>query len=665
MNWFFTVVFLLIIFPMWYLLGRQVLKVFHYDYHDENHNIITGFFAFFFEAFVVGIPATLLKVSWNVYYIAMLAVFILTLAFLVYKERNLLKENVFNKKIVSHLQRHLKENWVIYLMMGVFMVMYMSNAMAYYKMNYDDRYYIGKAVQLVGTPQLMNENYYTGALLTHSKFDLIRIINTFELTYAFLATTFHISVPFFIKIGMGVAGYIITFMAFKMFVELFMDKKYAQYALLPLSVLMIPRGYTANSDKLFMNINMYSQWHFQTAIFYGGSFVQHIALPVILFFSKDLLEKIDFKKVLFIALLSITFMSFSTTYLTYFIMLVVGLLLTKILKIIYENTNKEKSTVITLGAIIVAVIALLLFNTVAYEIIQRLSKHTIDAYKSYRSFYKERIATETLLVWTPFIYMLVMALFKDKKLKWFMLALIIMFGIPFSGKLNAFMSLATVNFPFVGGRYIASIELLTMIFIGILIVSVLRQIKYKQVVLSGLALATVCGTVFYIKRHMYDITRYSAGTTGITYAGYRAGIPFKNDKMLPDVIVKVGEYFNQLPYGNYRVFAPYYADYEGTQIRFEGLSMASNRIELVYPKENYKSFVPNGAGIMDNEEYDLLMQFSIDGMQQDSADQILKKYNIKYFIVSSKANKVIVKNRYQCVLENISGIYLYKVKVNK
>ena len=134
-------------------------------------------------------------------------------------------------------------------------------------------------------------------------------------------------------------------------------------------------------------------------------------------------------------------MSFSTTYLTYFIMLVVGLLLTKILKIIYENTNKEKSTVITLGAIIVAVIALLLFNTVAYEIIQRLSKHTIDAYKSYRSFYKQRIATETLLVWTPFIYMLVMALFKDKKLKWFMLALIIMFGIPFSGKLNAFMSL--------------------------------------------------------------------------------------------------------------------------------------------------------------------------------------------------------------------------------
>jgi hypothetical protein len=129
--------------------------------------------------------------------------------------------------------------------------------------------------------------------------------------------------------------------------------------------------------------------------------------------------------------------------------------------------------------------------------------------------------------------------------------------------------------------------------------------------------------------------------------------------------VEVGEYFNQLPYGNYRVFAPYYADYEGTQIRFEGLSMASNRIELVYPKENYKSFVPNGAGIMDNEEYDLLMQFSIDGMQQDSADQILKKYNIKYFIVSSKANKVIVKNRYQCVLENISGIYLYKVKVNK
>lgn len=642
MNWFFTVVFLLIIFPMWYLLGRQVLKFFHYDYHDENHNIVTGFFAFFFEAFVVGIPATLLKVSWNVYYIAMLAVFILTLAFLVYKERNLLKENVFNKKIVFHLQRHLKENWVIYLMMGVFMVMYMSNAMAYYKMNYDDRYYIGKAVQLVGTPQLMNENYYTGALLTDHKINLVRIINTFELTYAFLATTFHISVPFFIKIGMGVAGYIITFMSFKMFVELFMDKKYAQYALLPLSVLMIPRGYTANSDKLFMNINMYSQWHFQTAIFYGGSFVQHIALPVILFFSKDLLEKIDFKKVLFIALLSITFMSFSTTYLTYFIMLLFGLVVAKVLKLIYEHTSKNKNVLV--GAIILFVLTLLVSNTIGYELIKRMSKEYIDAYNTYRIFYKDRIALETLLVWTPFIYMIVMALCKKK---WLMMPLIIMFGIPFSGKMNAIVSLFTFKYPFVGGRYIASIELLTMVFIGILIVSVLRQIKYKQVVLSGLALATVCGTVFYIKRHMYDITRYSAGTTGITYAGYRAGIPFKNDKMLPDVIVEVGEYFNQLPYGNYRVFAPYYADYEGTQIRFEGLSMASNRIELVYPKENYKSFVPNGAGIMDNEEYEQLMIPT----SESNVLSILNKYSVKYVLISKENIKYYTNAHYKTVLE--------------
>jgi hypothetical protein len=105
--------------------------------------------------------------------------------------------------------------------------------------------------------------------------------------------------------------------------------------------------------------------------------------------------------------------------------------------------------------------------------------------------------------------------------------------------------------------------------------------------------------------------------------------------MLPDVIVKVGEYFDQLPYGNYRVFAPYYADYEGTQIRFEGLSMASNRIELVYPKENYKSFVPNGAGIMDNEEYDLMMSFSEGKISYEEVKSIIKTYELSYLIVSS------------------------------
>ena len=660
MNWFLIIIFLLVIFPFWYLLGRQVLKFFNYDYHDENQNVVIGFFAFFFEAFIVGIPATLLKVSWNVYYIVMLAVFILTIAFLLYKERNFIKENVFNKKFFTYVRNHLKRNWVIYLMTAVFMVMYVTNAMAYYKMNYDDRYYIGKAVQLVGTPQLMNENYYTGALLTHTKFDLIRVINTFELTYAFLGTTFHVSIPFFIKIGMGISGYIITFMAFKMFVERFIDKKYAQYALLPLSVLLIPRGYTANTDKLFMNINMYSQWHFQTAIYYGGSFVQHIALPVILFFSFDLLEKINGKKVLFIALLSMTFMSFSTTYLTYLIMLLVGLLLAKMLKEISQYHSKA----MTIGVILIIVIGLLITNTVAYEIIQRLGKATIDAYKGYRTFYKDRIVSETLLIWTPFVYMMVMALFNNKRLKWFMMALIIMFGIPFSGKLNALMSLATVNFPFVGGRYIASIQLLTMIFIGILIVSALSQLKYKQIVLSGLTVITVFGSVVYIKRHMYDITRYSAGTTGITYAGYRANIPFKNDKMLPNIIVKIGEYFDTLPYGNYRVFAPYYADYEGTQIRFEGLSMASNRIELVYPKENYHSFVPNGAGIIENEDYDLLMNFVQGQISYNEISDLLEKHEIHYVVVSSnKAYKELEKNNYKAIVRDESNqLYLLKNK---
>lgn len=226
------------------------------------------------------------------------------------------------------------------------------------------------------------------------------------------------------------------------------------------------------------------------------------------------------------------------------------------------------------------------------------------------------------------------------------------------------MSLATVNFPFVDGRYIASIQLLTMIFIGILIVSALSQLKYKQIVLSGLTVITVFGSVVYIKRHMYDITRYSAGTTGITYADYRASIPFKNDKMLPNIIVKIGEYFDTLPYGNYRVFAPYYADYKGTQNRFEGLSMASNRIELVYPKENYHSFVPNGAGIIENEDYDLLMNFVQGQISYNEISDLLEKHEIHYVVVSSsKAYKELEKNNYKAIVRDESNqLYLLKNK---
>jgi hypothetical protein len=63
--------------------------------------------------------------------------------------------------------------------------------------------------------------------------------------------------------------------------------------------------------------------------------------------------------------------------------------------------------------------------------------------------------------------------------------------------------------------------------------------------------------------------------------------------------------------------------------------MASNRIELVYPKDNYKSFVPNGAGIMDNEEYDLMMSFSEGKISYEEVKSIIKTYELSYLIVSS------------------------------
>ena len=88
--------------------------------------------------------------------------------------------------------------------------------------------------------------------------------------------------------------------------------------------------------------------------------------------------------------------------------------------------------------------------------------------------------------------------------------------------------------------------------------------------------------------------------------------------------------------------------------------MASNRIELVYPKENYKSFVPNGAGIMDNEEYDLLMNFSQGNVQGEQVRLILKKYKISFLLVSSNKAADELKNiGYNCIsIEVKNNIFL-------
>lgn len=82
----------------------------------------------------------------------------------------------------------------------IFTLLSIFNLLSYYRMNYDDSYYIGKIVNQVGSNALLSENYYNGNLSNVIDGGITRILNTFEISYGFFANLFNIDIPFFVEL---------------------------------------------------------------------------------------------------------------------------------------------------------------------------------------------------------------------------------------------------------------------------------------------------------------------------------------------------------------------------------------------------------------------------------------------------------------------------------
>lgn len=135
---------------------------------------------------------------------------------------------------------------------------------------------------------------------------------------------------------MVIHNYILVLLVYYALAEVFAGKETAlsQYVLLPFVVFIIPFGYL-NVESF---IHMYDGWQFQTAIFYGGSVVRVTAIPTILLFAKDLLEKIDFRKIIFMGMIYLVMLSFSSIFIQIGILMFLILIFIKIW-IVYRETS--------------------------------------------------------------------------------------------------------------------------------------------------------------------------------------------------------------------------------------------------------------------------------------------------------------------------------------
>lgn len=591
MNYIKTVLFIIFFGIDNYIIGTAFLKFFKIKEKTFEKKIVCGFLALFLFGFFVGLPSQLFSISWNSFFVIFTIVNIILLSACIKYSKDELVDVCSNIKQNPRrvLVNHFKNRWFIYLLVILFSLLSILNTQPYLWCNYHDDYYITKVVNLQGTPHLLNEDYGTGALIQYKslfsffKAQGYRGFNTYELIYAYFGSVFFIDLLFFCRFSLCIYIYLITFFVYKIIAEtLIGNNEKTQFSLLFFCLLMIPAGF-ASSRKIA--IRMFENWRFQTAIYYGGSIIRNLAFPLYMLAFKRIYEKVSLKNIILMFLMFLALISFQTSALTYLFFLIPIFLFLILFKVINKQSSKKKRIDISIILIAMFIIVIVIADRVFSSVITNHLKYS-DLMKYYLPYYNDIFICDIFAL-TAFIPIVSKLIYDVKKNRNIVSDLILFFSylIFRLNTANYFLSIISVYKFYSLLRVLTSVLLLVVLYWGIFLQELFFTLMKKK---SGVMLSLICFflavcTVIYVKTNEKNIIKYTEPAQSATPQGYSLKIVTSNDKMLPDLIANVGNYFNSLPYGNYKLISEGYIPYKNTYIDNESFLLASNRIELVYP----------------------------------------------------------------------------------
>ena len=587
MNWLLSLLYYVFIIFQYLVIGKTVVS-FSKLREKISYYIITGFFVTYAISFFIAFPSQALHISWNAYFILQLVVFLLVDAFCAFKNRaflcHLFDKEKFNFSNVGSL---LSNNWLLILFVVLFTAFSMANQMQYYELNYDDYYYIGKMVNLVGTPQLFNENYINGSFNIGTTLGLSRMVNTYEISYSFFATLFHIDIPFFCRATMVLHNYCLFTIVFKELACRFVKIEHAQYVLLPFFFFLIPAGWLYHGINLkaintTFYIRSYDLWQFQTAAFYGGSIVRMMAIPSLYIFSEPLIRKMNLRNFLVVVLVCMSFIGFSSIFMQVLILFLFAILLVKItyMGILYFKEGKRKKFLVSL-ILGLGLIAVLIFS----KVMDNFSFFNFDSYtealNGYLPFVDVWYKSDLILNfgWIfALICFIIYAIQKNLSTSfwWIILCMFLIFR---SNYFPEFIITSAFNYFFVPLRTVSSLQYMFVFALGVSFVQLISWLFNRRIFYNITSLASVLAVVIYFGTHYQIICTQNFLGSGISSAGWDFSrvVDYKT-KMMPEIFVDVGDYFNSLPYDNYNLFAPGAFEFENHLTHGAGFVMSSNRI---------------------------------------------------------------------------------------
>ena len=655
MNLVLSVVFYVCLSFQYYLLGNECLDLFGYNKNTRTI-LISGFLSTFFLTFIIGFVCQILHLSWTLYFILQSILFVVVDGYLLFKNR----KNIFCRHEIK-LQRILKNNWVLILFAGAFISFSIANQLPYYDLNYDDVYYIGKVVNHVGTPHLMNENYFNGSLIHINGFDLIRVINTYELSYSYFGTLFHIYLPYFCRVTMSLHNYVLFGIVYKQLASLFVKEKYSQYAIVPFFYFLIPAGFLQTAMPSFLKVYSYDLWQFQTASFYGGSIVRMVALPILIIYSLPLVEKMEFKKIVYIILMSISMVSFSTIYIQIVILFFIAAITIKCIYCFVEAFRDKKIRMMLISLLgVLLVICMLLLTKYLDHFSFIDTENFVYNVNGYHSFQVEWYNHDPLLTIGLIVFVVALLVLNDVRSRCASGMALVLYVLISKELFIELLTLTSFNYFFVSLRTVSAVQYLIVFFLGVNVLRIYQFIFKKKYFI--LKLTTVCLVMLvcmFFRLNVNEFVKYNFLGSGISAAGWKFSRVFDlNTKMIPDIFVEVGDYFNGLPYDNYKMYTCTSFNTDGGMVTYDGgFEMSTNRLHVSYH---------DGFKKLNEKDFSKLNSFCVSGnLTYTEVHDILKKENIQYILVFNKnAADILECDGDSLVLsneQNLNPYYLLKV----
>ena len=665
MYWLLSLVFWFFMFNFYYFLGDVLLDFFGYE-KNAGKRLIIGFVFTFVFCFVVVFPCQILHLSWSIYFTAQIILFLIIIFSLIIIRHNLIVEKYVylksNFRTASKL--FIKDNWILLSFVILFTAFAISNQLPYYYMNYDDGFYLGKMINSIGTPALENENYFNGSLLQKPSITLDRILNTYEVSYAFFSYIFHIRITFFTRVTMALNNYFIFCVVCKEVSKILINnKKYSQYVLVPFFYFLIPQGYLMYGASS-IHIRSYDLWQFQTAMFYGGSIVRSLSIPLLMIFSWSLLQVIEWKKIVCVGFIILSLFSFSTVALPIVVLfgfLFLGIKLIDMFIVEFKYRNSKHLMLLILCTLLYIFV---LIGTKGLDHFQlgnmtkKFAESTVEVNKWIIAYYSQDVlylygfvpCIISLFIWRKNRYQVYFPLF----ILFFYLLIRNMF-------FKELVYYSSMNVFFVILRVYSMMQYTILFMFGICLVQLIQNIAdHCNIVFEIYGIVVMSSVLMIVGFNMNSIKKYDFLGSGMTSKGYDfSRVTDINTSMAPDITIRVGDYFNTLPYGNYRLYVSNGVPYDKINIPDISFNVVSNRIQL---------HTRNGFGKMSVNSEMLLNKFCVgEDVSFYRVQSLMKQYNIDDILVTNvKSKQRLLQAGYDMVLSNKgfdkNPYYLFRVK---